>query len=82
MTSDEAHFHLTGCVNKQNFRYCTGANPHELHERPLRSERVAVWYAAGEFGVLGSYFLEDEDGSAITITSACYIEMLEHFLQL
>ena len=27
LTSDEDHFHLTGCVNKQNFRYWAGAKP-------------------------------------------------------
>ena len=27
------------------------------------------------------YFLEDEDGSAVTITSPRYIEMLQYFLQ-
>jgi hypothetical protein len=35
--SDEAHFHLSGCVNKQNFRYWSDANPRQLHERPLHS---------------------------------------------
>ena len=69
LTSDEAHIHLTGCVNKPNFLYWTRANSHELHERPFRSERVTVWCAVGEFGVLGPYFFEDEDGSAVTITT-------------
>ena len=40
LTSDKVHFHLTGCVNKQNFQYWAGANPHELHKRPFHSERV------------------------------------------
>ena len=35
----------------------------------------------GEFGVLGPYFFKDEDGCAVTITSAYYIEMLENLLQ-
>ena len=30
---------------------------------------------------MGPYFFEDEDGSAVTITSARYIEMNENFLQ-
>ena len=34
LMSDEAHFHLHGTVNKQNFRYWSYANPHELHQRP------------------------------------------------
>ena len=81
LTSDEAYFHLSGCVNKQNFRYCAGANPNELHDRALYSKRVTVSCAVGVFGVLGPYFFEGEDSSAITITSAGYIEMLENFLQ-
>jgi hypothetical protein len=31
---DEAYFHLNGTVNKQNFRYWSAANPHELHQCP------------------------------------------------
>ena len=30
---------------------------------------------------MGPYFLKDKDSSAVTITSARYIEMLENFLQ-
>jgi hypothetical protein len=37
LSSDEAHFHLSGCVNKQNFRYWAENNPQQLHERPLHS---------------------------------------------
>ena len=29
--SDEAHIHLSGMVNKQNFRYWSQINPRELH---------------------------------------------------
>jgi hypothetical protein len=32
--SDEAHFELPGCVNKQNRNE---ANPNELHVKPLHS---------------------------------------------
>ena len=67
-------------ANKQNFLYLAGVNPHVLHERPLHSERVTFWCAVGEFGVLGPYFFEDEDDSAVAITSARYNEMLENFL--
>jgi hypothetical protein len=46
---DEAHFHLSGSVNKQNFRYWAAENPHELHQCPLHSAKVTGvgWHALG-----------------------------------
>ena len=41
--SDEAHFHLSGCVNKQNMRYWSERNSREIQVRPLHSDRVTVW---------------------------------------
>ena len=38
LCGDEAHFHLPGSVNKQNFRYWAEANPLQHHERPLHSQ--------------------------------------------
>ena len=35
--SDEAHFQLTGCINKQDMRYWADTNSHEFHERPSHS---------------------------------------------
>ena len=78
--SDEAHFHLSGTVNKQNFRYWSVNNPCELHERPLHSAKVTVWCAIGDFGVWGPYFFEEE-GVTVTVTSDRYCELLERFLQ-
>jgi len=40
--SDEAYFHLDGFVNKQNGRYWIEENPHQLHQRPLHSDRLTV----------------------------------------
>ncbi|GBL77013.1 hypothetical protein AVEN_12667-1 [Araneus ventricosus] len=56
LSGDEAHFHLPGFVNKQNFRYWAPNNPIQIHERPLHSERVAVWCAVADFGIIGLYF--------------------------
>ena len=78
--SDEAHFHLSGTVNKQNFRYWSQNNPRELHQRPLHSPKVTVWCAMGSFGVWGPYFFE-EGGATVTVTSDRYCEMLERFLR-
>ena len=45
LMTDEAHFHLSDYVNKQNYRYWAPENPQELHQRPLHSERFdcLVW---------------------------------------
>ncbi|GBM68340.1 hypothetical protein AVEN_138181-1 [Araneus ventricosus] len=56
LSGDEAHFHLSGCVNKQNFRYFALNNPIQIHERPLHSEQVTVWCAVADFWVIGPYF--------------------------
>lgn len=78
--SDEAHFHLSGYVNKQNFRYWAQGNPAQLHQRPLHSTKVTVWCAVSCHGVIGPYFFEDERGTAVTVTSERYVNMLETFL--
>ena len=79
ITSDEAHFHLSGFVNKQNFCYWSESNPRELHERPLHSEWVTVWCAVANFGVWGPYFFEEEEKTA-SVTSALYVKMLQNFI--
>lgn len=80
MTSDEAHFHLSGTVNKQNFRYWAEHNPRELHQKPLHSKRVTVWCAVGNCGIWGPYFFE-ENGQTTTVTSDRYTEMLRTFVK-
>jgi hypothetical protein len=52
LMTDEAHFHLPGYVNKQNYHYWAPENPQELHQRPLHSERLTVWCGIASFGVL------------------------------
>jgi len=78
--SDDAHFHLSGFVNKQNFRYLSATNPIELHKRPLHSSKVTVWCAISSFGIIGPYFFEDERERAVTVTGPRYFHMLENFL--
>jgi hypothetical protein len=45
--SGEAHFHLNGSVNKQNFQYWAPKNLREVHERPLQQpendDLVCCW---------------------------------------
>lgn len=80
LMSDEAHFHLNGSVNKQNFRYWATENPCNIHEKPLHSPKVTVWCAVAKFGVIGPYFFE-ENGVTVTVTSQRYVHMLNTFLR-
>ena len=56
LTSDKAHFHLNGSVNKQNLHYWLTTNPRQVHEHLLQCDRVTVWAAVAWFGVIGPYF--------------------------
>jgi hypothetical protein len=76
LMTHEAHFHLSGCVNKQNCRYSAEDNQQQLHQRPLGSASVTVWCGVENFGVIGPYFFEDEDGRAVTVAAARYVEIL------
>lgn len=76
--SDEAHFHLSGCVNKQNMRYWAETNPRQLHQRPLHSPKVTVWCAISSVGIIGPWFFE-EDERVVTVNSDRYVNMLEEF---
>jgi len=80
LMSDNAHFQLRDTVNKQNFRYWSAANPHELHQRPTYDPKVTVCCAVWSRGVTGPYLFEDEDRKAITVTSQRYTEMINEFL--
>ncbi|PNF42403.1 hypothetical protein B7P43_G01955 [Cryptotermes secundus] len=74
--SDEAHFHLSGYVNKQNMRYWGGNNPRELHERPLHSDKVTVWCALSRVGVIGP-----QDNHEVTVNSQRYVDMIKKFFE-
>ena len=79
IASDEAHFNLSGYVNKQNIRFWARENPQKLHEKPLHSERVTVWCAMTSTCVIGPYFFEDEQGAPVTVTAERYNNMLNDF---
>lgn len=80
MMSDEAHFHLSGYVNKQNCRYWAPTNPNQIHERPLHSEKVTVWCGVSSQGILGPYFFDNDAGQPVTVTSHRYVFMLQHYV--
>ena len=59
ITSDEAHFYLSGFVKKQSFPYWPEGNPRELRKRALHSDGVTVWGAVANFGVWIPCFFEE-----------------------
>ena len=77
--SDEAHFDLSGYVNKQNCRFWSRKGPEIMHEKSLLSEKVTVWCALTYSCVIGPYFFEDENGGAVTVTAERYNHMLNTF---
>ena len=76
--SDEAHFHLSGYVNKQNMRYWADSNPRHLHQSPLHSPKVTVWCATSSVRIVGPWFFE-ENGVTVTVNSERYVNMLEQY---
>jgi len=59
-------------------RYCSGANPREIHQRPLHSDRVRLWCAISRIRIIGPYFF-DEDDRAVTVNSEGYVAMIQEF---
>ena len=78
--SDEAHFELNGCVNKQSIRFWTEENPKETIEISLHSERVTVWCGIVEHRIIGPYFFEDGNGQTVTVNGQRYNDMINDFL--
>jgi hypothetical protein len=78
--TDETYFHLSGYVNKQNFRYWSPDSPRKMHQRSLHSSKVTVCCGVASFGVVGPYYFEDQNGAAATVTSARYVHMLQTFV--
>jgi hypothetical protein len=70
--TDEAHFHLHGVLNKQNYRCWAYSNPHFSVDAPLHSPRTTAWIAFGKCGTVGPFFFEGN------VTSNSYLEMLQH----
>jgi hypothetical protein len=59
--SDEPHFHLSGFVNNQNFRYWENENVIQIHHKPLHSEGYCV-VCDINFGIIGpSVFQNDSE---------------------
>lgn len=81
VTTDEAHFHLTGEVfNRQNVRFWGSAQPGLFRIKDPHATRVTVWCGVTNRGVIGPYFFEDARGNAVSVTGERYREMLTRYV--
>jgi hypothetical protein len=80
--SDEAHFDVSGYLNKHNCHYSPRNNPHELHQRPVHSAKVRVWCEVYSHDIIGPYFLENEEGPTVTLNAEQYKVMVATFLSI
>ena len=73
--SDEANFHLSGRVHKQNCRIWGYEKPTQFETEPLHSPKLTAWCMVSSNCVIGPYFFEDQ-----TVTGKNYLNMLENYL--
>jgi hypothetical protein len=74
MFSDEATFHVSGHVHRNNVRIWANGGPHDFVEHKRDSLKVNVWCALFRYLVIGPYFFAKR-----TVTSHNYLDMLEPF---
>ena len=72
--SDEATFHTSGYVHKQNCRIWSMEKPTEVFEYEDHSPKINVWCAMSSDTIIGPYFFDKN------ITGQNYLEMLKDFL--
>jgi len=76
--NDEANFHVTGYVNKQNMHcFWAQAQLHENQYHPLSVEKVTVCCALGRTGIILPYRFEDADECRVTVNTELYIELIK-----
>ena len=80
LMTKEAHCHLQGTVNKQNLTTPVSCKSLWTSPTPLYDPNITIWGAVWSREVMWPYFLKDEDGEAITVTSQCCTEMINEFL--
>jgi hypothetical protein len=56
LITDEAHFHVTCCVNSQNTGIWSDENPHVIHQIPLHDVKFGVCCAVSARRIIGAIF--------------------------
>ncbi|GBM57018.1 hypothetical protein AVEN_146045-1 [Araneus ventricosus] len=58
LRTDEAHFHLQGSVNTQNYRIWERENPFRMQPLPLHSQKATVWCGFTAAFIVGLFFFD------------------------
>ncbi len=77
--SDEANFHLSGFINKQNCHFWANDNPRTIVEKPMHPSKVTVWCAFFAGGIIGLFFFENDASNSVTVTRERYCAMITNF---
>ena len=54
--TDEAHFHLNGYINKQNYQFWRSENPNVSISKSVHPQRVSPWAAISIKGTYLQFF--------------------------
>lgn len=80
LINDEAHFHLSRYIIKQNSWYWPTTNTHETYQKLLHSAKHTVRCAMPLFQVIAPYSFNDDNRIyAVTVTSKRYDRMMNEF---
>ena len=74
--TDESWFHLSGYVNRQNYRTWRTESPYNYTETPLHPQKIGVWCAISRHRIIGPFFLET------SINAEAYQEFTQQFIAL
>ena len=80
MMSDEAHFHVNGSVNKQNFWYWAAQSPMKCMKDHWTARKWRFGVLLVKLASLVRTFFE-ENGITTTVNSARYFDMINNFLE-
>jgi hypothetical protein len=72
--SDEAYFHFTGDINRQNVRFWVAQHSHQIHESTLHAQKALAWRAVFAQALNGPFIFEDY------VTGKNYAMMLDSLL--
>lgn len=72
--TDEATFHVSGVVNRQNLRIWGTENPHHVVETIRDSPKVNVWCGLMCDRIIGPFFFAEP-----TVTKESYLDMIQIF---